>query len=119
MSNALALLEALEERGVEVVSGLEVVRFRPACLVRSEELECFQELKSELLILLCVQDRTMEVLCSALSSEDAQALREERAAILEYEGGMCREGAESWAFGQNPGDDRFRQKDSEAGVALY
>lgn len=39
-------------------------------------------------------DPTLEALCAGLPQENAQALREERAAILEYEAGMSREEAE-------------------------
>lgn len=41
-----------------------------------------------------VFDPTLEAFCSGLPSEDAQMLREERAAILEYEAGFTREEAE-------------------------
>ena len=43
-------------------------------------------------------DPTLEALCSGLPQEDAQALREERAAILEHQAGMSREEAEHRAF---------------------
>jgi hypothetical protein len=39
-------------------------------------------------------DSNLEALCAGLPPEDAQGLREERAAILEYEAGMSREEAE-------------------------
>lgn len=39
-------------------------------------------------------DPTLEALCSGLPPEDAQALREERAAILEHEAGLTRTEAE-------------------------
>ena len=44
-----------------------------------------------------VFDPTLEALCAGLPLEDAQALREERAAILEYEAGMTREDAERFS----------------------
>lgn len=48
-------------------------------------------------------DPTLEALCSGLPPEDAQALREERAAILEYEAGLSREEAERRAGLANAG----------------
>ena len=49
-------------------------------------------LKAELLAL--VSDEALEALCSGADPEDAGYLREERAAILEMEGGLCRLEAE-------------------------
>lgn len=42
-------------------------------------------------------DPTLEALCAALSLEDAQALRAERAGILEHESGLSRIEAEARA----------------------
>lgn len=42
-------------------------------------------------------DETLETLCAALGRDDAQALREERAGILEYEAGLPTEEAENKA----------------------
>jgi hypothetical protein len=42
-------------------------------------------------------DPTLEALCGRLPPEDAQLLREERAAILEHEAGFTREEAEARA----------------------
>jgi len=41
-----------------------------------------------------IWDSTLEALCAGLPPEDAQDLREERAAILEYETGLPRDEAE-------------------------
>ena len=49
-------------------------------------------LKPELLAL--VSDDAMEALCAGADPEDADYLRQERAAILEFEGGLCRLEAE-------------------------
>lgn len=48
-----------------------------------------------------VSDPALEALCAGLSPEDAQVLREERAAILEFEAGMSRADAERIS-GLNP-----------------
>ncbi|WP_005036558.1 hypothetical protein [Holophaga foetida] len=45
-------------------------------------------------ILSLIEDPTLEALCSGLPPEDAQELREERAAILEHEAGLPRAEAE-------------------------
>ena len=48
--------------------------------------------------LLCyLKDSTLGALCAGLPLEEAQELREERAAIMEYDGGMSREDAERLA----------------------
>lgn len=48
-------------------------------------------------IIALIEDPTLEAICSTLSPEDAHALREERAAIMEHEGGLHRAEAESRA----------------------
>jgi len=47
----------------------------------------------KLSILAYLTDWTLEALCAGLALEDAQALREERAGILEFDGGIPREEA--------------------------
>lgn len=47
-------------------------------------------------------DAFLDALCSGLPDEEAQALREERAAILEYEAGIPRVDAERFAGIQAP-----------------
>ncbi len=47
-----------------------------------------QALKAELLAL--VSDEALETLCSGADAEEAEYLREERAAILEFDGGLSR-----------------------------
>jgi len=45
-------------------------------------------------IIALVEDCTLEALCSSLPQEEAQELREERAAIMEHEAGLSRAEAE-------------------------
>lgn len=42
-------------------------------------------------------DPSLEALCDGLPCDEAQVLREERAGILEFEGGMARSNAEALA----------------------
>ncbi len=49
-------------------------------------------------------DEHLEALCAALPPDDALALREERAAILEHQAGFTREEAECRAGVANPSE---------------
>ncbi len=53
-------------------------------------------------VLPCAFDSVLEALCAGLPLEDSQELREERAAILEYQAGFSREEAELRANGTHP-----------------
>jgi hypothetical protein len=102
--DALALLSVLAGRGMEFMADGNRLRFRPVSVLGPEERLQLRNLKGEIILLLEAMDPSLEALCSTLKPEDAQDLREERAAILEHEAGMSREEAErragivpSWA----------------------
>lgn len=92
--DALALLSALAGRRVEFMADDGSLLFRPVSLITQEERAHLRDLKNECIRLLEAADPTLEALCSTLPSEDAEALREERAAILEHEAGLTRAEAE-------------------------
>lgn len=92
--DALALLSALAGRGVEFVADGDRLRFRPVTGVSLDEKDQLRDLKGEVILLLKARDPALEALCSSQPPEEAQALREERAAIMEYGAGMTRAEAE-------------------------
>ena len=91
-AEALALLEALTRRGVEVRTEGGMILFRPAALLSSDDLKHMRALKPHLLELMepAAPDLVMVALCAAADPSEARYLREERAAILEHLAGLPR-----------------------------
>jgi len=68
-----------------------------------EELGQAQAIKAELITFL--QDPTLESICASSSAEEAIHLREERAGILEYDGGLASFEAELRAGIEHPTEE--------------
>jgi hypothetical protein len=103
-SEALTFLEEMTRRGVELRTEGERILFRPAALLTAEDRDRLRALKSQLLNLLEPGglDLVLLALCASLPAEDAQDLREERAAILECEAGFTCADAERMAGIRSP-----------------
>lgn len=95
-AEALAFLEAMARRGVEVRAEGDQILFRPASILTMEDRGRMRTLKPHLLALLVpgALDLVLLALCSILPPDDARDLREERAAILEHQAGLSRAEAE-------------------------
>jgi len=93
---AIAFLEAITRLGVELRVEGERILFRPAAMLTAEDRQRLRDLKPQLMDILVpgTLDMKLLVLCAALPPMDAQDLREERAAILEFDAGMPRAEAE-------------------------
>jgi hypothetical protein len=98
-TEAIALLEAMAMRHIELRAEGKHILFRPAGLVSEEDRRQIRALKSQLMNLLApgALDLVLLAMCVTLPPEDAQDLRQERAAILEFEGGHTRVVAEHLA----------------------
>jgi len=85
--SARGFLESMRARGVYFFAqGGRLQWFAPSQLPPGDVARA-GVIKAELIAL--VEDATLEALCSGADPEEAAYLREERAAILEHEGGMC------------------------------
>jgi len=90
--NARGFLESMRGRGVYFFArGVRLQWFAPFQL-SSRDLAQAQGFKAELLVL--VADSELEARCAGADPKEAAYLREERAGILEHDGGICRMEAE-------------------------
>jgi len=101
---AVAFQEDMARRGVELRAEGERILFRPAALLTAEDRDRLRALKHQLLNLLEPGhlDLVLVALGAGLPPEDARDLREERAAILEFDAGMPRTEAERLAGIRSP-----------------
>ena len=90
-----ALLAELAERGIELQACEDRLRFRPRAAVTPDLAARLQTHKAELLALLCEHGSSAS---PAELPDDWRLLWEERAAIIEYDGGQPRARAELLAL---------------------
>jgi len=106
--NARSFLESMRARGVYFFAqGGRLQWFAPSQLL-PDDVTRAGALKTELKAL--VEDVTLEALCSGADPEEAAYIREERAAILEHDGGLCRMEAELWAGVMVPTESRIEPR---------
>jgi len=99
LCEASELLVELESSGIQLEADGDRLTFRPREKVTVELTRCMKAQKGELLSLLSAR-KTASALSELVTTwpEDWQDQWKERAAILEYDGGMPRILAEEWAF---------------------